>query len=216
MPEVTSDATLIIATSWQALGRAESGDERASICNCTVIIVFAAFFLEANLNHFIEKAAGKEGVPRPPGEHDGLTPKVAWVYTAFVAKQPITDSRELLRRLESEFPGFTEIREFRNGVSHGIINREAATLANAKRLRLAAKDMVNHLLEIAKENHIAIERGVEYEMAVSTAPADSAAPNNSMEPPRPPVANRVYDRFQALAGRLISRPLGRLHRIWNT
>jgi len=47
MPEVTPDATLIIATSWQALSRAETGDERASICNCTVIIVFAAFFTVA-------------------------------------------------------------------------------------------------------------------------------------------------------------------------
>jgi len=33
-------------------------------------------------------------------------------------------------------------------------------------------------------------------------------PNNSMEPTRPAAANRVYDRFQELAGRLISRPLG--------
>jgi hypothetical protein len=39
---------------------------------------------------------------------------------------------------------------------------------------------------------------------------------NSMEHPRPAVAKRVYDRFQALAGRLISRPLGRLHIIWIT
>jgi hypothetical protein len=36
----------------------------------------------------------------------------------------------------------------------------------------------------------------------------ASAPNNSMEPTRPAAANRVYDRFQALAGRLISRPLG--------
>jgi len=34
-------------------------------------------------------------------------------------------------------------------------------------------------------------------------------PNNSMEPTRPAAANRVKDRFQELAGRLISRPLGR-------
>jgi [ribosomal protein S5]-alanine N-acetyltransferase len=32
---------------------------------------------------------------------------------------------------------------------------------------------------------------------------------NSVEPTRPAAANRVYDRCQALAGRLISRPLGR-------
>src|SRR3989304_3966270 len=36
-----------------------------------------------------------------------------------------------------------------------------------------------------------------------------APPNNSMEPTRPAAANRVYDRFEELAGRVISRPLGR-------
>jgi hypothetical protein len=34
------------------------------------------------------------------------------------------------------------------------------------------------------------------------------APNNSLEPTRPAAAKRVYDRFQGLAGRLISKPLG--------
>src|SRR3970282_181199 len=114
MPEVTSDATLIIATSWQALGRAETGDERAGICNCTVMIGFAAFFIEANLNQFIEKAAGKGAAGHPPGEE--------------------------------------KIGNFRNDVAHGIINRPTATLDNAKRLRLRAKQIVDHLLEIAKKN----------------------------------------------------------------
>lgn len=49
MPEASKDATLIIATSWQALNRAETGDERTMICNCTVMIVFAAFYIETNL-----------------------------------------------------------------------------------------------------------------------------------------------------------------------
>jgi len=174
MPEVTSDATLIIATSWQALGRAETGDERAGICNCTVMIVFAAFFIEANLNQFIEKAAGKGAAGHPPGEHDGLTKKLAWVYNSFVAKAVVTDPKELNASLETEFPGVEEIRNFRNDVAHGIINRPTATLDNAKRLRLRAKQIVDHLLEIAKKNGIPVDRGVEYEMAISTTPAESA------------------------------------------
>jgi hypothetical protein len=174
MPEVTSDATLIIATSWQALTRAESGDERARICNCTVIIVFAAFFIEANLNHFIERASCIEGTPAPPGEHDGLHNKVAWVFNVFVAEEPIHDSTLLRHRLEKEFPGIQAIREFRNNVSHGIIDRSSATLANAKDLRVKAKAIVDRILKIAEYNDIQIERGVEYEMAIELIDASCA------------------------------------------
>lgn len=36
---------------------------------------------------------------------------------------------------------------------------------------------------------------------------EDGRPNNSMEPIRPTATNRIYDGFQELAGRLISRPL---------
>ena len=45
-------------------------------------------------------------------------------------------------------------------------------------------------------------------------PKASEPPNNSMEPTRPAAANRVQDGFEALAGRLISRPLGRCLQKW--
>jgi len=175
MPEVSTDATLIIATSWQALSRAETGDQRASTCNCTVIIVFAAFFIEANLNHFIEKAAAKEGVTPPPGEHAGLQKKLAWVCNSFVADEPVTDTNQLRLVLEETFPGFAAIREFRNNISHGIIDRSIATLAKAKELRSAAKAIVDRLLSIARESKFDIQRGVEYEMAISSADASGVA-----------------------------------------
>jgi hypothetical protein len=167
MPEVTTDASLIIAISWQALKRAESGDEETRICNCTVVIVFAAFFVEATLNHFIDKAREKEGITPPPNENDGLHPKLSWVYNSFLADSPITDTRLLATKLEEAFPGFGAIRGFRNGVSHGRIDRAAATLENADKLRAAAKAIVNRLLEIAKENGIEIERAVDYRMAIT-------------------------------------------------
>lgn len=44
MPEGSEDATILIATSWQALKRAKAGDERTMITNCAVVIVFAGFF----------------------------------------------------------------------------------------------------------------------------------------------------------------------------
>jgi len=39
-------------------------------------------------------------------------------------------------------------------------------------------------------------------------PTTADPPNNSMEPTRPAAANRISDIIEALAGRLISRPLG--------
>jgi len=174
MPEVTPDATLIIATSWQALSRAETGDERASICNCTVIIVFAAFFIEANLNHFIDKA-GARGMRPAPTDFDGLHAKLAWVYNSFIADNPVTSADELANRLEEAFPGIQAIRTFRNGVSHGVIDRFVANLAEARRLRLAAKNIVDRLLAVARQNNIDIQRGIEYEMAIHSSDAGAAA-----------------------------------------
>ena len=57
MPEGSLDATILIATSWQALKRAKGGDERTMITNCTIVIVFASFFIEANLNRIIRPLA---------------------------------------------------------------------------------------------------------------------------------------------------------------
>jgi len=55
MPEATEDAVFLIATSYQALGRASVGDDETMTCNCTVVLVFAAFFIEANLSHIIKE-----------------------------------------------------------------------------------------------------------------------------------------------------------------
>ena len=43
------------------------------------------------------------------------------------------------------------------------------------RLRLAAKGIVDRILQIAQINGIPIDRAVEYEMAISTIPASPAA-----------------------------------------
>jgi len=166
MPEVTPDASLIIAISWQALTRAQSRNEETRIADCTVVIVFAAFFIEATLNHFIDKAKERGGAADPPGEYDGLHKKISWVYNFFVADTPIADAALLATKLEEQFPGFDAIRRFRNGVSHGRIDRSAASIENAKHLRAAAKVIVNRLLEIARDNNIEIEREVDYRRAI--------------------------------------------------
>jgi hypothetical protein len=84
---VSPDATLTIAASWQALARAETDDEQTMICNCTVMIEFAAFFIEANLNHVLD-AVGKTQVVK---RDLGLQKKLGYFYNPFIAASTITN-----------------------------------------------------------------------------------------------------------------------------
>src|SRR3990172_8826933 len=132
MPEVSEDAALLIAASWQAKTRLEEGDEETEVCNSTVVLVFAAFFIEANLASII-RLSNKEGDlaeyfnPRHPEKaRPGLQDKLAW----FCGQHEIVpvvpnrdDLKEVYPLLEARFDGFKEIRDFRNGVSHGHIDR---------------------------------------------------------------------------------------------
>src|SRR5262245_43722618 len=86
MPEGSVDATILLATSWQALKRAKNGDERTMLCNCTVVVVFAAFFIEANLNHIVEEMGKTNEMLQFLGNRNaGLQHKLAWFYNNFVA-----------------------------------------------------------------------------------------------------------------------------------
>ena len=53
MPEVSNEVSILMATSWQALARAKEPISPTILCDCTVTILFASFFIEANLNHFL-------------------------------------------------------------------------------------------------------------------------------------------------------------------
>ena len=168
MPEASSDATIIIATSWQALARAETGDERTIISNCTVIIVFAAFYIEANLNHIIETMGRKYEMMEYYGYRSGLQDKLAWFYIRFCAEDKLISKREAYSEIRHRFPGFDEIYSFRNSVSHGVVDRSLANLEDAKKLRTQAKATVNDLFDIAKEAGYEIPRGITYEAAISS------------------------------------------------
>jgi len=175
MPEATEDAAFLIATSWQALGRARQGDERTEKCDCTVILVFAAFYIEANLNHFIEAMGDTDEMMLflRPARHPGLEPKLAWFYNKHVAGG-VAKTRDDLHEPEfregflARFPGFDEIHSFRNGVAHGTIDKGIASLESAKALRQQAKDIVDSLYDIAATAGHPIDRVTTYEMAVES------------------------------------------------
>ena len=112
MAEGSIDAMILISTSWQALRRAELGDESTMVCNCTVILVFASFFIEANLNQIIEKMGmEKEMIDFLGNEHPGLQEKLAWFYNKFVARDKAATkkqfkSKKIYRKIRRKFTGF--------------------------------------------------------------------------------------------------------------
>ena len=174
MPEGSLDATILLATSWQALKRAKSGDERTMLCNCTVVVVFAAFFIEANLNHIVEEMGKTDEMLHFLGNRNaGLQHKLAWFYNCFVARQRAVTKGEMyqngiVRKLRRKFPGFDEVYNFRNNISHGIIDRHIANLNDAKRLRVKAKAIVDALFKISAKAGYEIPRGITYEVAITS------------------------------------------------
>lgn len=174
MPEVSEDATLLIAASWQALGRVADADPATLLCDCTVVLVFAGFYIEANLNHIVAALDPHEELvallkPRNPG----LQQKLAWFYLKYAGGKPVTDRGQLndttlLATVREEFPGFGDIYDFRNDVAHGRINRALANPPAVSDLRKKAKAIVDKLFNIARDAGHDIPRIVTYQMAISS------------------------------------------------
>ena len=174
MPEASSDATILIAVSRQALNRTIRRSEETELCDSTVVILFAAFFIEANLNHIIDQLGKEEelldflyGKKRPSEKHPGLQEKLVWFYNTFIESSPMVSKKQVRENLRQRFPGFDEIYEFRNKISHGKVKKEVANRKNAELLRQQAKDMVNELFRLvaAKTGHT-ILRDVTYKKAI--------------------------------------------------
>ena len=94
MPEATEDAVFLIATSFQALERAKAGYEETMICNCTVVLVFAAFFIEANLSHIIAEIGESKAMNKSlDSKNPGLYPKLTWFYNEHIRQDKEEDIR---------------------------------------------------------------------------------------------------------------------------
>lgn len=173
MPEVSEDATILLAISWQALGRAKDCDESTMLCNCTVVIVFAAFYIEANLNHIIQMMNRTKEMEKFCGnKYPGLQDKLAWFYNCYVSRLKACNKRLLYfsgikRKLRNTFPGFNKIYNFRNNISHGHIDRSIANSVDAEKIRNQAKDIVNEIFKIAAKAGHDIPRTITYEDATT-------------------------------------------------
>ena len=105
---------ILIAISWQALNRALAGNLRTQECDCAVVIVFAGFYLEADLNDLIHRLR-RENDMRAflRRRHPGLQDKLAWFYNEYVARSKAQNRDELFKRgveqkLRRRFQGFAD------------------------------------------------------------------------------------------------------------
>src|SRR5262245_7869442 len=149
MAEGSKDAMILITTSWQALGRANLGNPETIICDCTVVTLFAGFFVEANLNYIVEKLHLKKEMIAflNNNRFPGLQDKLAWFYNKFIAKVKAKTKNELFAKgikakLRKRYHGFATLYRFRNDLSHGVINETARSFPKVVELRQQAKNIV--------------------------------------------------------------------------
>jgi hypothetical protein len=146
MPEATADAAILIAASYQAMNRAAAGDLSTQLCDCTVTVAFAGFYIEANLNHLIAELGRESDFRQAYGPNAGLKSKLAFLYIEYIASAPVA-KKDVYDRLEVEFPGITELANFRNDICHGTMNQTVAqSLAKTLELRQRAKDIAQPAL----------------------------------------------------------------------
>lgn len=172
MPEISDNAAILLATSYQAKNRAElhTGDLRK--CNSIVVLIFACFYLEETIEVVIQKLEkSNDVIDFTNRSNPGLLGKFAWFYNNYLFEEPKSSFsyffegkvKEILQALDSAFPRFQDLYNFRNDISHGKINKFAMDLSEVCQLRQAAKDIVNELLRITNlEKH----RVVKFDSAI--------------------------------------------------
>ena len=181
MSEGSEDAAILIATSYQALHRVLEEKPDTLITDCTVLILFAGFYVEATLNYIIECTDKKNKLDSFPQRNNdphrrnnpGMRDKLAWFYNEFVEVSPASNWRDINlgdidAKLREKFPGFLELHSFRNDISHGRVNQSARSIATAKRLRQQAKDLVGQLYAITAEKGYTVPRLITYKQALAS------------------------------------------------
>lgn len=174
MPEGGPHAPILIATSWQALNRALREGPDTLRCNCTVVVLFAGFYVEANLNYIIEQlhmtSAMRTFLEK---KHPGLQDKLAWFYNEFIARSKARNRNALYKsdiktKVRRRFPGFAKLYQFRNDISHGVINQSADSVPEVQRLRQQAKDMADEFFLIVKKQGHDLPRDTNYYQAIAS------------------------------------------------
>jgi hypothetical protein len=160
MPEYTLDQVILLAASWQALERIRIGENATFITDCVSVKLYAAYYIESSINFILLSMNLSDEINQFTSntnfEYCGLTDKLLFYYNKFIAnpqrdkKKDYPDNKVVDKILETEFPGFLEIRKFRNDLSHGIIKypEGSLTYAEVEIFRKKAKEIVEKLEQI--------------------------------------------------------------------
>ncbi len=174
MAEGSKSAAILIAIRWQALGRATRGGQDTRISDCSVMILFAGFYIEATLDYIILKMRKKTQMTRFLGgkKYPGVQEKLGWFYNEYVASKPSANSQQMYangikRKLRWKFPGFARLYKFRNSLSHGVIDSSAESLQEAQNLRKQAKAITAELYAIASDAGYTVPRVTTYQEAIA-------------------------------------------------
>jgi hypothetical protein len=148
--------------------------------DCTVMIVFAVFYIEATVDAIVEKMnlrSKMDAFLNPKSDkhyHPGLRHELGWFYNEFVATDKVTTKKKLFRKehnitrkLRLKFPGYAKLYKFRNGVSHGTIGAVADSLSDAEALRRQAKDIRTELYAIARRYDPTVIPDTTYQEAIA-------------------------------------------------
>jgi len=175
LPEVSRNAAILIAISWQALGRATRGTKATRIADCSVLIFFACIYIEANLDYIVAKMNKLQQMTRFLNNkpYPGIQDKLGWFYNEHIAKSKAANKKQLYdngikRKLRRRFPGFAKLYRFRNDLSHGVINSSAESLTEAREHRKQAKTIVANLFVIARGAGHSIPRVTTYQEAIAS------------------------------------------------
>jgi hypothetical protein len=174
MPEGTREASVLIATSYQALNRELAGSRETRIADCTVLILFAGFYIEATLNYIANKTGKSKEMASFLGRpYPGMQDKLGWFYNEFIARSKASTKKQLYdngieQKLRRKFPGFARLYRFRNDISHGKINASATSVATAKVLRRRAKNLVGLLYAIPSRKGYKVPRLITYRAAIAS------------------------------------------------
>jgi len=164
MSEAGEFAPILIGASYQAWQRQRKQPNPVTLrTDCTVMIVFAVFYIEATIDAIVDlmnMRLDMDDFLNPDNNrhvHPGMNTKMAWFYNEFVANKKAKTKGDfgqlkIYDRLDAYFPGFADIRDFRNDVSHGKIGPAADSLADAEALRQQAKDIRTQLYDIGHQH----------------------------------------------------------------
>ena len=180
MAEVSDNAAIFIATSFQAMKRAEFGiPPNAVTVNLMIALVFLGFYLEENLDVIITRLNKDIELKeffndRKSKKKLGLLNKFGWFYNSYVTqsssmlkKSSSKFMEDLVGNIEGRFPGFEKIYTFRNPVSHGKIEH-SLLIPDVYVLRERAKAITDELLEIVKQKEgVVIEKNISYQDAIT-------------------------------------------------